>query len=225
VTEIIFALGQGRQIVAVDNLSEAPPTGPEIPRLDTGEIDFESMKKLKPEIFFTGAGQDTLAKKLKAAGFAVVHLEPRSVNELYRCIRETGLLLQCQKNAEELIIRMQRDFNEVRRKAALIARKPAVFCGVYSDGGWSVPVLVPEMIRLAGGKLSGIDQDPETVVCLVKGQVSPSVYLNNNEFLKTLRAARENHFFTIEQGLLDAASPRLVEGARRLFGFVFQVLH
>jgi iron complex transport system substrate-binding protein len=40
-----------------------------------------------------------------------------------------------------------------------------------------------------------------------------------------LRAVKQNHVFVIDDSLLNRPGPRLTEGAKRLFGWCFQVLH
>ncbi len=69
--------------------------------------------------------------------------------------------------------------------------------------------------------------DPDLIVLSIcgAGAIANKELLTNRIGWSDLRAVKENHLFVIDDSLLNRPGPRLVEGAKRLFGWVFQVLH
>jgi iron complex transport system substrate-binding protein len=153
VTEILFALGQGKNIVCTDQFSDYPDEAKAVPHLkDHQKVKTEDIKAFTPDIVFTSTlVQEKLAEKLKADGLGVVHQDPRSIPEVYQSIREIGQLLDCLPRAEALIAEMQSGFASVRKKVSLFPARPRVYVEEWHhppmvSGNW-----VPEIVRLAGG--------------------------------------------------------------------------
>ncbi len=69
--------------------------------------------------------------------------------------------------------------------------------------------------------------DPDLIVLSIcgAGNVASKELLTMRAGWAELRAVQENHLFVIDDSLLNRPGPRLVEGAKRLFGWMFQVLH
>lgn len=69
--------------------------------------------------------------------------------------------------------------------------------------------------------------DPDMIVLSIcgAGSVASKELLTGRAGWNELRAVRENHLFVIDDSLLNRPGPRLTEGAKRLFGWMFQVLH
>ena len=105
------------------------------------------------------------------------------------------------------------------------------------SGNW-----VPEVLRIAGGvplplppknpsrevSLEEIRAfDPELIVLSIcgAGSLARKELLTQREGWKELRAVREGRVRVIDDSLLNRPGPRLVEGARRLYGWIFEVLH
>lgn len=244
VTEILFALEQQKKIVCTDKFSDYPDAARAIAKLpEHQKIDPEALRVFTPEIVFTSTlVQARLADELKKEGFAVIHQDPRSIGDLYENIRGIGILLDCTPRAEALIATLQQGFNDTKRKSGLLAHKPRVYVEEWHNppmvsGNW-----VPELIKLAGGvplslpagsasrevTLQEIQAfDPDLIVLSIcgAGPLANKELLTKRAGWAELRAVQENHLFVIDDSLLNRPGPRLVEGTKRLFGWMFQVLH
>ncbi len=254
VTEILFALEQQKKIVCTDKFSDFPDAAKAIPKLlEHQKIDPEALRVFSPEVVFTSTlVQAELAEHLKKEGFAVIHQDPRSIGDLYENIRSIGIVLDCTPRAEALIATLQHGFSDTKRKSGLLFRKLRVYVEEWHNppmvsGNW-----VPEIIKLAGGiplevkseKLKvnndgrnlpscevSLDDvrafDPDLIVLSIcgAGSVANKELLTRRAGWSELRAVQENHVFVIDDSLLNRPGPRLVEGAKRLFGWIFQVLH
>ncbi len=249
VTEILFGIERQKGIVCVDQFSDFPEAAKAIPRLKGHQnIDIEALRAHAPDVVFTSTVvQEKLAAHLKAEGFAVIHQDPRSVAEIYESIRSIGVLVDAVPRAEALIASMQQGFNDTKRKAGLLPRKAKMYVEEWHNppmvsGNW-----VPEIVKLAGGisldvgiQTNGknplsrdvslaevIAFDPDVIVLSIcgAGAATNKELLTGRAGWADLRAVRDNHLFVIDDSLLNRPGPRLTEGAKRLFGWGFQVMH
>jgi iron complex transport system substrate-binding protein len=69
--------------------------------------------------------------------------------------------------------------------------------------------------------------DPDVIVLSIcgAGALATKDLLTNRPGWAQLRAVQNNHLFIIDDSLLNRPGPRLTEGAKRLFGWMFQVMH
>ncbi len=254
VTEILFAMEQQKNIVCTDQFSDFPEAAKAIPHLkDHQKIDIDALREFNPEVVFTSTlVQEKLSKKLKEEGLGVIYQDPRSILEIYESIREIGVILGCEPRAHALIETMQQGFNDTKRKAGLLHRKAKVYVEEWHNppmvsGNW-----VPDIVKVAGGmpfpiisagvpardtgknppsrevSLSEIQTfDPDLIVLSIcgAGSIANKELLTGRAGWAELRAVKENHLFVIDDSLLNRPGPRLTEGTKRLFGWMFQVLH
>lgn len=69
--------------------------------------------------------------------------------------------------------------------------------------------------------------DPDVIVLSIcgAGSMARKELLTSRMGWADLRAVREHHLFVIDDSLLNRPGPRLVQGAKKLFGWMFQALH
>lgn len=254
VTEILCALGFSGQIVCTDEYSTVPGVTEDLPHLKGHQnVSVAELMQYNPEIVFTSTViQEELAARLKAAGMACVHYDLRTIDTLYESMRHIGSLLDCDATAEELVLRLQQGLNSVKEKSKLLPSRPRLYVeewpavpGIRTDGD-GLPMVsgnwVPEVVRIAGcepfpvpvGELSRsvtLEEvaafDPDVIViswCGVGAAADPALLIER-EGWSVLRAVRSGHVRVIDDSLLNCPSPRLVEGAQRLYGWAFELLH
>ncbi len=249
-TEILYAMEQQKLLLCTDKFSDYPEAAKTLPHLpEHQKVHAEDLRVWNPEVVFTETlVQEKLADSLREAGFAVVHQDPRSIAEIYDAIREIGTIIGAEARAHGVVALMQQGFNDTKRKAGLFSRKPKVYVEEWhsppmASGNW-----VPEIVKIAGGipfdlgkpdvdgknppsrevSLEEIQTfDPDMIVLSIcgAGSAASKELLTNRPVWKDLRAVQENHLFVIDDSLLNRPGPRLPEGAKRLFGWAFQVMH
>jgi len=273
VTEILFALGIGKQIVCTDQFSNFPEEAKAIPHVqDHVKVNLEELQQYKPEAIFTSTViQQALATMMKTAGLPSIHQDPRTIEAIYETIREIGMIVDREPQAKELIARMHKGFQEVKKKAKVmregrdvrIARLyieewPAVAHTTgashfalgasrdrmvgkhdlpYASGNW-----VPEIARIAGGEQFPVAPgalSPEVTLEEVErwnpaliviswcgaGTLAQKELLLNRPGWDRLRAVQLGQVKVIDDSLFNRPGPRLVEGAQRLYGWMFEILH
>jgi iron complex transport system substrate-binding protein len=244
VTEILFALGLEEQIVCTDQFSNFPEEAKDIPHLrDHQDISLEDLIKYEPELVCTSTViQEKLAEKLRNAGSSSVHFDTRSINTLYEGIRQMGLLFSVEQEAEELILSMQQGFNDVKKKAGLLPSRAKLYIEEWHEPPMASGNWVPEIAHLAGcqqfpisaGELSRevtleevAAYDPDLIVIswCGAGLLADPALLTGRAGWGDLRAVSEGNIRVIDDSLLNRPGPRLVEGAQRLYSWVFELQH
>lgn len=243
-TEILFALGLSEQIVCIDQFSNFPEEARDIPHArDHMKVDPEELRGFDAELVFTATPvQKKLADVLKAADFSVVHHDPREINAIYEMIRNLGMMLQVEQKAEELVLSMQQGFKDVKRKAGLLPKRLKVYIEEWHDPPFASGNWVPEVAHIAGltqfpvaaGQLSrevslsevqAFDPDMIVISWCGAGSLAEKELFTSREGWGDLRAVRDKALYVIDDSLLNRPGPRLVDGARHLYGWAFEKLH
>lgn len=244
ITEILFALGAGTNVVCTDQYSDFPDSAKSLPHLrGHAEVNLEELRSFSPEVVFTETlVQAKLAEKLRASQFAVKHYDPRTLSAIYDSILDLGIFCERTKEARELLHRMQSGFASLRKKVALLPRRPRVYIEEWHNppmvsGNW-----VPEIVKAGGGDAFPLPArapsreitleeiarfNPELIILSIcgAGKFAEKALLTNRPGWSDLPAVKANHLFVIDDSLLNRPGPRLIEGTQRLYSFIFQVLH
>jgi len=155
-TEILFALGLEKEIVAVSNFSDYPPEAVKKDKAGTfWQPNIEAVIAAKPDLVVTlgFAQQRNLAERLKRIGYNSLVLKTEEVSELFEAIKRIGSATSKQSQAEVLVcgIRQKLDnlsalvgTDERIRVLWIVQRPPLRVAGRDT--------FVNEMIELAGGQ-------------------------------------------------------------------------
>lgn len=244
ITEILFAFELQDQIVCTDQFSNYPEAAQDIPHIkDHMNIDPAELREYGADLVFTSTViQEKLAKQLEAHDFSVMHQDPRTINGIYECIRNLGMVLDKDKEAEAVVVQMQQGFNDLKKKAALLPTQTKLYIEEWHEPPMASGNWVSEVARVAGGvqfpiqpgELSrevSLDEvwqhDPDLVViswCGAGPYAEPEL-LTKREGWGELRAVEQGNVRVIDDSLLNRPGPRLVEGAQRLYGWMFEMQH
>ena len=230
-TEIIFALGAEKSLVAVTAFCDFPADAKKLPRLPGwSTIKAQDVLAHKPDLALTSSiCQAELKSELEAAGVRVIHFDPRSLSQVSESFIQIAKLLGVDgsKHSAEFSSDIQK----------LIQSRPAKRPRIYIEE-WDKPPMaagnwVPELIQVAGGEpfnrelgipsatLSWeelMEFDPEIVVysiCGLATRFDPAAFLMV-EGWRDLSAAKAGRVYSVDDSLFNRPGPRLVEGGRLL---------
>jgi len=242
-TEIVCALGLQPLLAAVDQFSNYPEEVKHLPHLkDHQNVSLADIKPFHPDLILTGTViQEKLAASLKAAGMPVFHQDPRTLQAVITSIRDLGIVLEAEDGADILAKRLEEQFQELKTRAKLLPRKLRVYCEEWHlppmvSGNW-----VPDMLQAAGmksfpinsGELSrevSLEQvrsfDPELIVIswCGAGKLADKNILLNRAGWDTLSAVQKGNVQVIDDSLLNRPGLRLIDGARMIYGWGFELL-
>jgi iron complex transport system substrate-binding protein len=121
-TETLFALGLGDFVVAVDNESDFPQAALAVrdESLDEDLADLAPVLAFDPDVVILGDDPTSIGARLSEAGVASYSgPNARTLDDVYRQIRDIAAIVGRPEAAEQLVTTMQRDI------AAIVASLPA----------------------------------------------------------------------------------------------------
>ncbi|MCB0173442.1 MAG: ABC transporter substrate-binding protein [Anaerolineae bacterium] len=231
ITATLAALGQRHRLVGVTRYCHrlAEVTG--LPQLDTTwAVKADEVAALQPDLVIAAtpyqAGKiDTLLQ----AKLDVLCLYPQSVADVYRHIRWLGRLCDAADQADTLVAQMQTGLADLIRRAKDKPRQR-----VYVEE-WPKPLMtaglwIAELVELLGGDCvpqptgrqvtdqEVIEADPEVIILCWAGieQMDPERVLARAGW-SNVSAVRSGRVVAVNEILLNAPGPNLVEGAQQLW--------
>jgi iron complex transport system substrate-binding protein len=151
---VLYRLGAGDRVVGVSGYTVRPREARQKPRVSAFiSADFEKIVALKPDLVLTFSDlQADISAELQRRGLWVVSFNQRSIEEILRAVALTGALVGLAAEGERLADELARHVEEVRRKGALLPRRPRVFFEEWPDPLISGIRWVSELIGAAGGE-------------------------------------------------------------------------
>lgn len=156
VTEIVFALGHGAQVVGTDTSSTYPPEVSALPKVGSHQrVSAEAVLALRPTLVLASEQTPRSAlEQIEAIGVPTAYVdEVTSADQVGARIRAVAVALGRGPEANELALRAARELADAR--APRVASAPRVLF-IYARGASVVSVAGTEtaaaaMIELAGG--------------------------------------------------------------------------
>jgi iron complex transport system substrate-binding protein len=249
VTETVFALGAGDQLVARDASSLFPEAALRLP--DVGyfrTISAEGVLAMRPTLILAaqGTGPDAQVDLLERSGVRLVQVGARtSAESTLAMIAAVGRALRRESEAAALVATVQMQFAEAAARAAQSGRRPKVVVLMGASGGSGVLQAAFDgtagsaLIELAGGanpfrgytgyKTISAEEllaaDPDHVFIATRGGSAWGWSLgepaNPPDWLRSSRAAREGRLRSLDMTYYLVFGPRSGEAALALA----EVLH
>jgi len=232
-TELVYAAGAGRQLVAVGRFSDYPPDASTKPVIsDAFAVDFEALTKLKPDLILVwGSGTSERVKsKLRSLGLPVYEIEIRNVAGLADTLRSIGRLAGTEGVAQARAQAITTDWAAL--KAGYAGRRPVrvffqlwdaplmtlngqhlVSSAISACGGTNVFAELPTLTATVSWEVA-VQRDPELVV--TAGSTSEPARPGRWADFAQVSATKHGEFGRIEGDLIDRSGPRFVDGAREL---------
>ena len=233
-TEILYALGRGKNIIATTRFCDYPPDAKKKTKIGGWlDIDLLQVKKMNADLVLTSTSvQEKIVQEARRLNLNLVHVDPRRLQEIYDSILTLGELTEKHLAAEKLVEDMEKKIENISRKA-LPGKKPRVYIEEWhkpptGSGNW-----VPELVALAGGKYELIspgklskmvttaevkNYNPEIIILSLCGfgkKVNVEI-ITKREGWEQLNAVRTKRVYAIDDSLLNRPGPRLVQGLQFL---------
>lgn len=230
-TELLFAVGAGAQVVGVDSASDYPEAAQSLPRVgDYSRINFERILALKPDLVMVWVGGNRAADihGLKKMGLPVLHTQATQLKDVARLLRLIGNVSGHAGQGETAA----RDF--MTRLAALQVKSPPrppvkVFYQV-----WDRPLMtvggthwISDALTLCGARNVFADLRAlspavslEAVLqrapgLIVSGTDAPDMRRQWQRYA-SLPAVENQAFVRLDADRLHRLTPRLIEGVAGL---------
>jgi iron complex transport system substrate-binding protein len=170
VTEMLFAIGAGPQVVAVSSFDHYPPAVESLPRVGALlDPDLERILSLKPDLVILYGSQTDLQAQLGRAHTAVYDYRHAGLAGVTRTIREIGARTGHTKEARAAADGIEQGLSALRSKLRglprprtllVFGRERLALRGIYASGGVG---FLDDMLEAAGGRNVFADMRQESV--------------------------------------------------------------
>jgi len=158
VTEILFAIGAGPQVVAVSNYDVEPPAVRSLPTVGALlDPDTEKIISLKPDLVITYGSQTDLQSQLKSANIPFFDYRHAGLDHIMVTMRALGARTGHAEQAEKVASALQASIDAVKKRVAgkprpktllVFGREPGSLRNIYASGGRG---FLHDMLVVAGG--------------------------------------------------------------------------
>jgi iron complex transport system substrate-binding protein len=169
-TEVLFAIGAGPQVVAVSSYDEFPPDVKKLPRVGALlDPDSERILALRPDLVLLYGSQSSQETQFARAKIRTYSYRHGGIATALDTIRELGALTGRQVDAARVVRDVQTRLDAVRasvkgrarpRVLLVFERQPRTLRELYVSGGRG---FLHEMLEIAGGQNVFSDVDRESV--------------------------------------------------------------
>jgi iron complex transport system substrate-binding protein len=234
ITEILFALGLGPEVVGVTRFCDYPPEALSVAKIG-GLVDpnIEIIQSLRPNLVIAFRGNPLrVIGRLRDLGSPVFVLDIGSgLDALYPLIAKIGLVTRKNSEAAALSTKLRARQQAVEHALGVVERKPRVFVilrgqGLWTCGGESylndiiarsgavnIAAAVPKKWVLYGRERI-VRDNPDAVFILAKSGsdfAGARAWLSGEARLGSLAAVAANRVYYLDENAASRFGPRLVD--------------
>jgi len=241
VTEMLYAIGAGPQVVAVSSFDAYPPDVAALPRVGALlDPNVERILSLKPDLVLVYGSQTDLKQQLARAKIQVFDYRHAGLADIPVTIRALGERTGHVSQAADVASGIERGLQEIRRTVAgrlrpktllVFGRERLALRGIYASGGVG---FMHDMLEIAGGenvfadvKREGVEASSE-VVLAKRPEVILEVRASNSALapgdqdseravwrtLASVPAVRGGKVMFLTDDRIVVPGPRVVDGTR-----------
>lgn len=158
-TEMLFAIGAGPQVVGVGSFDTFPPDIQKLPRVGALlDPDTERILSLRPTLVLTYGSQTELIKQFERAGITSYVYRHGGIETIVKTLRDLGDATGRRQQADDVVRGLRTRMDAVRarvrgrprpRVLLVIGRQPKTLREIYVSGGRG---FLHEVLEIAGGR-------------------------------------------------------------------------
>jgi len=249
ITEILFAIGAGDQVVGRDSFSNYPEEALAIQDVggSMGSYSYEMIASLEPDLVLAGEiNTPEQVKSLEDLGLTVYYLSnPENLQALDEVLAAAGTLTGHEKEAGELAASLNERINAVLSAVAKAEAQPLVFYELdatdpakpWTPGPGSY---MDELIQAAGGRNVGsvlqsswaeisieelMVQNPDIILLGDSNYGITVEQVATRTGWENLTAVTEGNVFAFNDDLVSRPGPRMVDGLEELAKIIHPELY
>ena len=241
VTEMLFAIGAGPQVVAVSSFDEYPPEVARLPRVGALlDPDLERILSLRPDLVVVYDSQADLRKQLERASIPIFVYKHAGLADVTDTIRQIGAAIGRDEDAAAVVAGIEGHLGRIRAAVAGRARPRALLVfgrdamtlrGIYASGGVG---FLHDMLGAAGGENVFADvrqqsvqataelilaRKPEVIIEFRPGRMAPdreAQEITAWSALASVPAVRNKRIVLLTDQRTVVPGPRVAEGTELL---------
>jgi iron complex transport system substrate-binding protein len=241
VTEMLFVLGAGPEVIAVSSFDQYPPQVVNLPRVGALlDPDLERILSLKPDLVIVYESQVDLRRQLERARIPAFVYKHAGLADVTTTIRAVGERIGREREAAETVARIEQHLARIRAAVAgrprpktllVMGRDAQALRGIYASGGLG---FLDDMLDVAGGTNVFADvsrqsvqattelilaRAPEAIIELRAEVMDPSQLKREIaawQPLSSVPAVRNGRIFLLTDPRTVVPGPRIAEGTELL---------
>lgn len=237
ITEMLFALGAGNQVIGVTESCDYPAEVIHRPKVKAMSPDPESLTALNSDLIIAPASvmDGALINKLDQLKATSYVMEPKTVEEVLSHLHTIGRMLARTQAATKLVADIRRRIQHIKDRTARLPRPRLLYVRksrrLMTAGAGSV---IHQLIELAGAEnLGAVMEQPYAEISVEEMmKLNPDVLLipvglweDTSEQQRwqrcgNLSAVRTGRLYPIDSALMDRPGPRIAEALERLVSFL-----
>ena len=238
ITELVYALGAGDRVVAVDETTTWPPETKVLPHIGYWkQLSAEGILSLNPSLFITwqDAGPQIIFEQLKPQNVEVLTLPriPATVEQMYSNIQVLARTLHLTDNGEQLVQKLRSRLDNVAQKNAKRGHKVSVL--FILSAGSSAPQIAGQgsvadtILTLAGASNLAKHQqyksysaeaiiaaNPEVIIVTTQMVENGLDRLSQVPGITRTSAWKNKRIIEIDQALILGMGPRIADAVELL---------
>jgi len=157
-TEMLYAIGAGPQVVGVSSFDDFPPQVKSLPRVGAlVDPDMERILSLRPDLVIVYGSQTTVETQLARAGIRAYNYRHAGLAGIFSTIRDLGRTVGRERESERLAQQIQQRLDSVQARVAtqpkirtllVFERDLGSLRGLYASGGVG---FMHDILLIAGG--------------------------------------------------------------------------
>ncbi|MBQ3104637.1 MAG: ABC transporter substrate-binding protein [Lachnospiraceae bacterium] len=242
--EILYAIGAGDTLVGRGTYCDYPAEVLEVPAVESGaNTNIEEIIALKPDVLLMSdmAQTEDQIAQLEAAGIQVVVSEAVDIEGVYYAIEMIGTLMGLEENAAAVIDSMKATFSDIAQRASGDGSETIYFevsplqYGLWTAGTHTFMDEIASMLGLTNcfadvngwGEISEeqlLERNPDYIVTITMyfGEgPTPEEEILSRAGWENVTAVQNKAILNLQNNELSRPAPRLADGARMLFEFIY----
>ena len=241
--EILYAIGAGDLLVGRGKYCDYPAEVLDIPAVESGsDTNIEQIVELQPQVLImsTMSQTDEQVQQLEAAGIHAVVSDAQDIDGVYTAINMIGELVGKQDEAASVVESMQKTFDEIKANAGDGTKTIYFEVSPLEYGLWTAGTgtFMDEIANMMGLKncfsdvegWAGISEEqvlernPDYIltISMYYGEgPTPEEEIASRAGWENVTAVKNGKILNLQNNELSRPAPRLAEGAKALYDFVY----
>jgi iron complex transport system substrate-binding protein len=240
ITEILFSLKQEDRLVGATQFSDYPEAANRLPKVGSYvNLDVEKIVSLKPDLCIAvkDGNPIEIVRVLENLGIPIYAVNPRNLESVMHAITEIGTLLNAEKEADQVVLNMEKRISRVKALVSKAASRPRVFyqIGISPIVSAGSNTCIDELIEMAGGEnlakgpaayprfsteqILALSPEIFIITSMTRGAVFEAVKSEWQQWTD-MPAVKNNRIVLVDSNLLDRPTPRLVDGLEMLLELI-----
>ncbi|TCD47476.1 cobalamin-binding protein [Chlorobium sp. N1] len=233
VTEMLFAIGAGEQVVGRTSACDYPEEAAQVRVTGAfGRPSLEMLASIHPDLAIdVDLADEKMGERIESLGIRRESLSCKTPEEIPAALRRLGKLAGRERRADSLATAIEEGLERYRRMARKKHTRPGVYLEIWDDPYWTggKGSYTSALIECAGGRNIGdvvdkeyfeisqewvIRQDPEVIACMYMArETSAASDLMKRPGWQHLRAVKSGRVYDgFDNSLFLRPGPRVLEG-------------